>query len=140
MEIEKLFRQGAAILIQQQFQKLLDDAKSALAENSVRFKAEFGKSSGLRDHSPQAMQTAISEYVEDSNTRIRFLERDLKLVYLGGKLPSDESLRRPTNKVLLRPNLPQVPRLINFSKRDKHQEKIRHRAEHQLSLMNLLKV
>jgi len=146
VEAQKSFRQGAAVLIQQQFQKLLDDGKAAITANAENFKTAFLLSSGLRDQPSPVMQTAINEYVEDSTTRIRYLEGDLKRSYLGGtiisKSPTGEEVieyTTPSIKTLLRPNLPQIPRLINFSRREKHMERLIFRAEHQLKLIELLR-
>lgn len=147
VEAISCFRQGAAVLIKQRFQKLLDDAKVAIKDNALNFSAHFKKSSGLSDQSPTVMQTAINEYVNDSQARIRYLERDLKQSYLGStkitKCPEtgQEIILRiePSNKTLLRPNLPQVPRLIDFSNRDKHVETLKIRAEHQLSIIEMLR-
>jgi len=145
VEVMKTFRQAATILIQQSFQKLLDESKAAVLLNAERFSAEFRKSSGLSDHSPSVMQTAINEYTEGSMLRIRYLERDLKRAYLGGvKVIHDPKgdyvvPTTPSNKNLLRPNFPQIPRKINFSKREKHVEQIKFRATHHFGIINMLK-
>jgi hypothetical protein len=150
------FRQGASLLIKQSFQKLLDDAKNALDVNAKSFTAYFTdsyykilkvtKPSELDDQQVQVMQKAINEYISDGTTRIRFLERDLKQSYLGSTQIStsqtgeEEMLHiPPSNKVLLRPSLPQIPRFINFSERDSHMVKLKFRAEHQLNIVSLLR-
>lgn len=146
VEAIKCFRQSAAILIQQQFQKLLDDAKSAISTNAETYTAKFRQASGLSDHSTSVMQTAIEEYINEGKTRIRYLERDLKKTYLGGTVISKSPLGEevithlePTIKTLLRPSLPQIPRLINFEARDKHIERLKFRAEHQINIITMLR-
>jgi hypothetical protein len=128
VESVKAFRQGASLLIKQKFQEELNAAKLAVEENLKDFETQFKLHSGLSGHSAQAMQQAIQEVRDDSVTRIRFLERDLKLQYLN-----------PTDKSLLRPNLPDVPRRIDFSQRDTHLVRRRYRALHQKALIGLLR-
>jgi hypothetical protein len=145
VEAVKAFRQAAAVLIQQSFQKLLDDSKQAVEQNVKAFSASFLKQSGLADHFTPIMHVAINEYTEDGMLRVRYLERDLKKTYLGGtsiqKGPSGPiSINvSPSDKVLLRPNLPQLPRRINFSLREKHVQQLKFRAEHQLGIIELLR-
>jgi hypothetical protein len=128
VESVKAFRQGAALLIKQNFQQSLEDAKKAIPENVQRFAAEFRKSSGLGDQYSQVMQAAIEEFTTDSRTRIRYLERDLKLQFLN-----------PTDRQLLRPHLIEVPRLIDFTQRDKALTRLRFRAIHQRQIIQMLR-
>jgi hypothetical protein len=128
VESVKAFRQGAALLIKQKFQEDLNVAKAAIQDNLKEFQKAFIARSGLADQFTPVMQKAIEEVSKDSTTRIRYLERDLKLQFLN-----------PTDKQLLRPNLPDLPRRIDFSKRDVHQNRIRYRAEHQRMLIQLLR-
>jgi hypothetical protein len=128
VESVKGFRQGAAFLIKQKFQEDLNVAKAAIESNLKEFRLAFIARSGLADQFMPVMQTAVEEVSTDSRTRIRYLERDLKLQYLN-----------PTDKQLLRPNLPDMPRRIDFSKRDAHQTKLRYRAAHQRKLVQLLR-
>lgn len=128
VESVKAFRQAAALLIKQKFQDDLNVAKAAIESNQKEFRLAFKAHSGLADQFTQAMQTAIEEVVKDSVTRVRYLERDLKLLFLD-----------PTDRSLLRPNLPDVPRRIDFSKRDGHTERMKYRAEHQRLLVQLLR-
>jgi hypothetical protein len=128
VESVKGFRQGAAFLIKQKFQEDLNVAKAAIESNLKEFRLAFKARSGLADQFMPVMQTAVEEVSTDSRTRIRYLERDLKLQYLN-----------PTDKQLLRPNLPDLPRKIDFSNRDVHQVKLRYRADHQRKLVQLLR-
>jgi hypothetical protein len=128
VEAVMAFRQAAALLIKQSFQDDLNAAKAAIEFNLKEFQRQFNLRSGLVDQFTQAMQTAVKEFQEDSTTRIRFLERDLKLAYL-----------KPTDKQLLRPNMLDVPRRINFAERDSHTQKMRFRAKHQKMLCQLLR-
>jgi hypothetical protein len=128
VESVKAFRQGAALLIKQKFQEDLNVAKAAIQENLNEFRKAFIARSGLADQFSPVMQKAIEEVSQDSVTRIRYLERDLKLQFLN-----------PSDKQLLRPNLPDLPRRIDFSKRDVHQLRLRYRAEHQRMLVQLLR-
>jgi hypothetical protein len=145
VESVKAFRQAAAVLVQQSFQKLLDDSKLAIDENVKAFSASFLKESGLVDQTTPIVQTAINEYKDDSTLRIRYLERDLKRTFMAGTVqvegPSGPTIETvsPSDKILLRPNLPQLPRKINFSLREKHMLQLRFRAEHQLSIIQLLR-
>jgi hypothetical protein len=132
VEAVTAFRQAAALLIRQEFQKSLDDAKFAHFENLKDFNAHFRtafiaagvlKSSGSYDQYHSVIQTALSEYSEDSFVRCRNLEKDLKLLYLN-----------PTDKLLLRPNLPDIPRRIDFRQRDEMIQKLRYRATHQINI------
>jgi len=129
VESVKAFRQGAALLIRQKFQEDLNVAKAAVEDNLKEFRKAFIARSGLADQFSPVMQKAIEEVSKDSTTRIRYLERDLKLQFLN-----------PTDKQLLRPNLPDLPRRIDFSKRDGQSERMRYRAEHQRKLVQLLRV
>jgi hypothetical protein len=128
VESVKAFRQGSALLIKQKFQEDLNVAKAALESNSLEFQKAFKAHSGLADQFTPVMQTAIQEVLEDSRTRIRYLERDLKLQFLN-----------PSDKSLLRPNLPDLPRRIDFSIRDKGLERLRYRGEHLKSIIGLLR-
>lgn len=128
VESVKAFRQAASFLIKQKFQEELNVAKAAISTNLEEFRKAFIARSGLADQFTQVMQTAIEEVSTDSNTRIRYLERDLKLQYLN-----------PTDKQLLSPNLPDLPRRIDFSNRDRHLERLKYRAEHQRMLVQLLR-
>jgi hypothetical protein len=127
-EAVKAFRQGASTLIRQRFQDDLNGAKAALKENLNEFRSQFKTRSGLADKFTQTMSQAMEEVAKDSETKIRYLERDLKLMFLN-----------PSDKSLLRPNLPDLPRRIDFSKRDKQTERMRFRAEHQKLLIQLLR-
>jgi hypothetical protein len=145
VEAVKAFRQAASVLIQQSFQKLLDDSKQAVQTNAIAFRASFLKRSGLADQFKPTMQVAIDEYVSDSTLRVRYLERDLKKTYLGGtvvvngpKGPETVAVS-PSDKTLLRPNLPQIPRVIDFTQRDKHMSQLRFRAEHQMNIISMLR-
>lgn len=122
------FRQAAAYLIRQEFQNSLDTAKAAVQSNNKDFDVAFTELSGLDDQYTSVIQTAIREYCTDRNTRIRYLERDLKNLYLN-----------PTDKSLLRPNLPDLPRPIDFRRRDKMTERLLFRATHQLNIGLLLR-
>jgi hypothetical protein len=141
VEAVKAFRQAAAILIQQSFQKLLDSSKQAVQENAEAFRASFLRKSGLADQFTPIMHVAIEEYLSDSNLRIRYLERDLKKTYLGGtvtKRGPDGPIVvavSPSDTVLLRPNLPQIPRSIKFEGRDEHRARLKFRAEHHLGII-----
>lgn len=119
----KPFRQIAALMIKANFQKELDKAKSALLTNEREFAKHFQARSGLIDHYPHAMQEAINEVASESRTRIRMLEKALKLQYLN-----------PTDKRLLRPSIPDFPYEINFKNRDRHMVLQRYRAEHLMRL------
>jgi len=122
------FRQAAAFLIRQEFQNSLDTAKAAVLDNAKNFGVAFIELSGLDERYTSVIQTAINEYRSDRNTRIRYLERDLKNLYLS-----------PTDKSLLRPNLPDLPRRIDFSRKDKMVERLKFRATHQLNIRALLR-
>jgi len=141
----KAFRQAASLLIQQQFQKWLDEAKDAVQANARTFSAVFQQASGLSDHSTPVVQTAINEYLEERTLHVYYLERDLKKTYMGGTqllqgLSGGEvKYVEPTLKVLLRPKLPHIPRLINFNKREKHMEQLKFRAVHQLNIIHMLR-
>jgi hypothetical protein len=128
VESVSAFRQAAALLIRQRFQEDLTVAKAAIESNRNEFQKAFVARSGLNDQFTPVMQTAIEEVAADSRTRIRYLERDLKLQFLN-----------PTDTSLLRPNLPDLPRRIDFSKRDKRDQVMRYRAEHQRQLIQLLR-
>jgi hypothetical protein len=141
VEVIKPFRQAASFLIQQQFQKLLDESKSAIEINSNNFAEYFKNSSGLKDQLTPIIPIAIKEYQEHSKLRVRYLERDLKKTYLGGTRLDENNMPvpvEPTNKVLLRPNLPHIPRKINFKTREKHMEQLRFRAKHQMEIIKAL--
>jgi hypothetical protein len=114
-------------MIRADFQKLLDQAKSAILANERKFATEFSARSGLGDHFPHAMQEAINEVASDSRTRIRLLEKAIKLQYLN-----------PTDKRLLRPAIPDFPYEINFKNRDRHKVRQRYRAEHLMQLGYML--
>jgi hypothetical protein len=145
VESSKAFRQAASVLLQQSFQKLLDDSKQAVRKNAEAFRASFLQSSGLADQFTPIMQVAIEEYLNDGVLRIRYLERDLKITYLGGTVlkegPTGPTVEHvaPLDKILLRPNLPQLPREINFKHRDKHMQQLKFRAEHHLGIVRLLR-
>lgn len=128
VEATKAFRQASSFLIKQDFQVQLNAAKAASSDNLKSFSNAFKTHSGLGDQYTTVIQEAINEYKEDSNTRIRYLERDLKNLYLD-----------PTDKTLLRPNLPDLPRPIDFTRRDKATERMKFQAEHQLRLINFLR-
>jgi hypothetical protein len=129
VESIKAFRQAAAMLIKQRFQDDLNAAKAALESNLKEFEAQFRARSGLGDQYSPVMQTAIEQVRTDSRTSIRYLERDLKLLFLN-----------PSDKQLLRPNLVDMPRRIDFSNRDAHKLRLKYRAEHQKYLIQLLRV
>lgn len=128
VECIKAFRQAAAILIQQEFQKDLNSAKAAINANKENFVSCFKRSTGLGNQHGSALNSAINEYYESQVIKIRYLERDMKSLYLN-----------PTDKLLLRPNLLDLPRLICFNKRDKHINKLIFRAKHQNNIINLLR-
>jgi hypothetical protein len=115
-------------MIRADFQKMLDKAKSAILANEKKFATEFSARSGLSDHYPHAMQEAINEVATDSRTRIRMLEKALKLQYL-----------KPTDRRLLRPSIPDFPYEINFKNRDRHTVQQRYRAEHLMQLGQMLR-
>jgi hypothetical protein len=111
------------LILRANFQKELDKAKSALLTNQKEFVKHFQAKSGLIDRYPHAMQEAINEVTSESRTRIRMLEKALKLQYLN-----------PTDKRLLRPSIPDFPYEINFKNRDRHTVLQRYRAEHLMRL------
>ena len=115
-------------MIKANFQKELDKAKKSLSINQKRFAEHFQARSGLIDHYPHAMQEAIDEVASDSRTRIRMLEKALKLQYLN-----------PSDKRLLRPSIPDYPYEINFKNRDRHTVLQRYRAEHLMRLAHELR-
>jgi hypothetical protein len=121
------FRQAASFLIKQRFQSELTAAKAAVDENKVEYLKQLRLHGGLVGQYDDVMQAAYQEVISEQVVRIRYLERDLKRLYL-----------QPTDEMLLRPNLLEVPRRIDFSKRDGHQERLRMRAKHQFDLMVLL--
>jgi hypothetical protein len=128
VESVKAFRQVAALLIKQEFQDSLDAAKAAEEENRKEFREHFLVHSGLGDQLTPIVQTALEEVAEGQRTRIRLLERDLKLQYLN-----------PSDRQLLRPNLLDVPRRIDFTQRDGFTQKMKHRAEHQKRIVQVLR-
>lgn len=145
VESIKAFRQASSVLLQQSFQKLLDNSKQAVHKNAEAFRASFLKLSGLADQFSPIMQVAIEEYLNDGKLRIRYLERDLKITYLGGTIrkegPDGPTIEyvSPLDRILLRPNLPQLPREINFKHREKHAEQLKFRAEHHIGIIRLLR-
>jgi hypothetical protein len=127
VEHVKAFRQIAALQIKQRFQSDLDEAKMAVQSNKETYLDALETSSGLSDQYKHALREAYNEVIEEQTVRIRYLERDLKRLYLS-----------PTDARLLRPNLPDVPRRIDFSSRDMHKRKIVVRAEHQMAIIDVL--
>lgn len=70
------------------------------------------------------------EIAQDSRTSVRLLEKQLKLSYLSGDT---------SNSYLLRPELPDLPRLLDFqSDREKQIKQLKVRAKHQMRLIALL--
>lgn len=127
LEAIKAFQQAASFLIRQRFETDLDQAKRAISHNNESYKIALKQWPGLVDQNPSVLNAMVNEVQEESTVRIRYLERDLKRLYL-----------QPTNKGLLRPNLPDIPRFTDFKKSNSNIDKLRVRAEHQLNLINLL--
>jgi len=128
VECIKPFRQVAALLVRQTFEQELSAAKAALDDNSKNFAKAFRSHSGLKDQYPHVMQEALNEVEDDSRTRLRLLEKALKLQYLS-----------PSDAKLLRPSVPDFPYEIDFRKRDKHQKQRRFEAKHIKQIALLLK-
>jgi hypothetical protein len=127
-EVVKTFKQIAAVSIQRTFQETLDTAKKDSANNLMLFTTHFQKHWELCNakHTP-AVFKAIEEYSENQTLKVRFLEKDLKNVFL-----------KPCLRLLLRPNLLDIPRPITMVKRDKHEAEAKFRAKHILSIINFL--
>lgn len=129
VEWVKSFRQAAAMLIQQRFQKVLNQAKLSIKDNKIIFKEELLKRWKTKTYlSDRIMESAVMEYYESAASQIRFLERDLKNLYLA---PQGDTL-------LLRPNHLTIPHTLQLNERDKHKNALLYRAEHQLSLIHIL--
>lgn len=130
VEALKAFRQLSTLILKQSFQATLDKAKNSKALNNSNFETMFCRLSGLcKDAHAPIIRIAINEYQSFQEVRIRFLERDLKLMYLN-----------PDDRILLRPSLPDLPRLINFEPRDSFKAQLLFRAQHQTALIDNLSV
>jgi hypothetical protein len=126
----KTFSQLSALLIQRTFQKTLDDSKAHSANNLVVFTEFFKKRWGMcNEKHISALNEAIREYQENQTLKIRFLEKDLKNVFL-----------KPNLRLLLRPNLLDIPRPISMEKRDKHETRLIFRAKHQMAIVKFLTI
>jgi hypothetical protein len=66
----------------------------------------------------------MKEYHDDSTLRIRFLEKELKLLQ-----------QFPSWRQAIRPNLPDFPYEIDFVERDTHLRRLKFRCLHQLNLV-----
>lgn len=105
-------------------------AKESFEANVTAYQKAFINYHGSdNSESGSVLSDVIEEYKTSQTLSIRYLERDIKRLYL-----------EPIDKLLLRPNLLDIPRPIDFKVRDKQQKMLKLRAEHQLTIINFLKV
>jgi len=125
---ETAIKQASALVLKHKYQTALSQATEAIAHNKNCYEdALMEAQPELADKFPAVFSEAVTAYKEFSLTHIYLVEFVLKDVYMGSH----------DVKLLLRPELPIIPRKIDFKKRDYHVEKLKFRAEHQLSIMSL---
>jgi hypothetical protein len=125
---EAAIKQASALILKHKYQSALSQAKEAIDYNKTSYQEHLSKAQPeLVDKFPAVFSEAVEMYKEFSLTHIFLVEFALKDVYMG----------EHDVKLLLRPELPQIPRKIDFKKRDYHVEKLKIRAEHQLSVVSL---
>jgi hypothetical protein len=93
VEAVKAFRQVASLQIKQRFQLDLNAAKVAFENNKRTYLNALKIHSGLGDKNESVMLQANNDVISEQEIRIRYLERDLKRMYLE---PTDIQLLRPT--------------------------------------------
>jgi len=132
VESLKAFRQCAALNLRESFfTTTLESGELAGNENKFAYQKAYRKYSGLDEKlHVRIIQSALAVYNESMITKVRYLERDLKRMYLDGS----------NDKTLLRPDLPDLPRPINFERRDRHRERLIYRAKHQLAIIDTLRL
>lgn len=129
-EVSKSFKQLSALLIQRTFQRTLDESKKHSANNQVVFAEHFKKHWRMcNEKHTSAFIEGIKEYQENQTLKIRFLEKDLKNVFLKSNL-----------RLLLRPNLLDIPRPLLMEKRDKHEARIKFQAKHHMAISKFFQI
>jgi len=124
----KVFRQISALIIRQSFQKTLYSSKDAARENEEMFRTHFLERSNLcSEIHTSAIEYSLNLYSESQTVKVRYLERDLKNVFL-----------KCNDRLLLRPNLLDIPRKLDFSQRDKYRNLSLFRTNHLKQVIRVL--